>query len=310
MSKKISAIVCTHNRAEYLKWAVESLLKQALPREDYEVIVVDNASTDNTKNVIGSLVGQPDGLLRYVFEEQLGLSAARNRGLKEARGRYVAFLDDDAVACGTWLEGILDIFESLDPTPGCVSGKILPIWEGARPEWLEKRLEGHLALQDWGDEAHFIGSREWFAGANVSYPKDILEEAGGFDVSLGRIGNNLLSMEENLVREKLEAMGYAYYYDPAVMVEHHIRTERLNRDWFVRRSYWNGVSQAVIDRKVKGFSILARSAKAVRVLLRMATSPADLRGILLPADKNNDLITKCSVNARLGYVRGLFKKIP
>jgi glycosyltransferase involved in cell wall biosynthesis len=132
---RISATICTHNRAEYLGKALKSLSVQTLPAEDFEVLVVDNASTDDTAALVES-VRPILPSLRYVFEGSLGLSRARNTAIREARGDYIAFLDDDAVAVSEWLEAILTAFDTVKPTPVCVGGRIEPIWEGARPSWL------------------------------------------------------------------------------------------------------------------------------------------------------------------------------
>ena len=124
---QISVVIPTHNRARYLSLTIQSLLDQGLPRSDFEIIVVDNRSTDSTKQVIDGFGG--GDLVRYVFEPALGASRARNTGWGHARGRYVAFLDDDVIASPAWLENILGAFETLQPTPGCVGGRVDPIWE-------------------------------------------------------------------------------------------------------------------------------------------------------------------------------------
>jgi len=109
---RISAIIITHNRVEYLIKAIQSLLHQSLPKDQYEIIVVDNCSTDHTRETVEKL--SANNKVRYVFEPELGSSKSRNTGLQHARGTYVAFLDDDVITCPDWLEKILHVFE---PTP-------------------------------------------------------------------------------------------------------------------------------------------------------------------------------------------------
>ena len=131
MTVRISAIVCTYNRSTYLRKALGSLVDQSLSKDQYEVIVIDNGSQDDTRQVIDEFSWMPN--LKYVYEPNLGLSQARNTGWRNAHGGYVAYLDDDAIACPRWLEKILEVFENVKPRPGCVGGKIEPRWELGHP---------------------------------------------------------------------------------------------------------------------------------------------------------------------------------
>ena len=273
---------------------------QTLPEEEYEVIVVDNASTDGTREVVERVSN-----LKYVYEPTLGLSQARNTGLKAAQGEYLAYLDDDGAADPKWLEYIIKVFEDVRPKPGCVGGKIVPIWESPRPSWLGNGLLGQLALQDWGNDSFFIGKDEWLAGASIAYPRKVLEDIGGFPVKLGRKGKKLLSMEENCVREVLEEKGYKYYYDPRIIAKHYIPQSRLNKKWFLKRAFWNGVSDALMQEKREKTSVLKRAGKGMRTLLRICISLKELRSIF-PSNDKDVFRKKCSVYARIGHVLALW----
>src|SRR3990172_11341947 len=109
MSIITSAIICTHNRAEYLTKAIQSLVGQSISKDRYEIIVVDNCSTDFTKEVVERFSSK--NYIRYIYEPTLGANYARNTGWRNARGKYVAYLDDDTVACHIWLDKILEVFE-------------------------------------------------------------------------------------------------------------------------------------------------------------------------------------------------------
>ena len=135
MSIRISAIICTLNRAAYLEKAIQSLADQTLPEEQFEIIVVDNGSTDNTKTMVEGFKHLEN--LRYIYEPIMGLSQARNTGWQNAQGDYVAYLDDDAIACPEWLERIVQAFDTVEPRPGSVGGKVIPVWEAERPAWPE-----------------------------------------------------------------------------------------------------------------------------------------------------------------------------
>jgi glycosyltransferase involved in cell wall biosynthesis len=308
MPFEITSIICTHNRCDRLPGAVESLVSQDLPGEAYEVLVVDNGSTDDTREICSDLVSRHENV-RYVYEDSLGLSYARNRGVAEAGGTYVAFLDDDARARADWLSAILRVFREVDPRPGCVSGKILPEWEVDPPEWMNDRLKGQLALQDWGDRSHFIGENEWFAGASLAYEKETLLSAGAFDPDLGRIGDNLLSMEEDLLRCRIESAGKRYFYDPGIVARHFIKKERLKKEWFEERAYWNGFSNAVLDRKMSGTGRSEHVLKALSTAARIVLSMSDLRALIGPADRDDVFHERCSVLSRIGYINGVFRRI-
>lgn len=243
---QISAIVCTLNRAAYLAKAVESLINQTYPKEHYEIIVVDNGSTDNTREVVEQFT--QSATIRYIYEPIKGLCQARNTGWQAASGKYVAYLDDDAIACPHWLEKMMEAFETTEPRPASVGGRAVPIWESARPAWLEDRMLGAYAIVDWGDRARFLkpSSPEHHVGCNVAYSREVLQECGGFNVNLGRKEKNLLSNDENLIRQYMDSHGLGIYYDPAILVRHLVPKERLTRRFMLRRHFWQGVSDVVL----------------------------------------------------------------
>ena len=242
---KISTIVCTLNRAAYLAKAVESLINQTYPKEYYEIIVVDNGSTDNTREVVEQL--SQFARIRYIYEPIKGLCQARNTGWQAAGGKYVAYLDDDAIACPHWLEKMMEAFETVKPAPASVGGRVVPIWESERPPWLEDRMLGAYAIADWGDRARFFkpSSPEHHVGCNVAYSREVLQECGGFNINLGRKGKNLLSNDEHLIRKYMDSHGLGIYYDPEILVDHLVPKERLTRRFMLRRHFWQGISDVV-----------------------------------------------------------------
>ena len=127
MSIELSAIICTYNRADYLRKSLASLAEQTLSTDRFEIIVVDNNSNDDTKAVVQEEYAYVPNL-RYIFEPVPGLSKARNTGWQNANGKYIAFLDDDAVATLRWAEIYMEVFQNWEPTPGCSGGKAEPIW--------------------------------------------------------------------------------------------------------------------------------------------------------------------------------------
>ncbi|MCW5889735.1 MAG: glycosyltransferase family 2 protein [bacterium] len=246
MPPRISAIVCTQDRAAYLAKALRSLAAQTLVPDAYEVVVVDNASRDETPAVIAAAARGAVPLIA-VHEARRGLAHARNAGLRAAGAPFVAYLDDDAIASPAWLATLLAVFEEERPTPGCAGGRVDPIWEAPRPAWLSDALLPYLTVVDWTPAPGVLEEPRYIAGANLAFARAALEAVGGFAPELGRVGSVLLSNEEILVERRLRRRGYTCYYHPAAAVAHHVPASRLDRRWFLDRFWWQGVSDAVLE---------------------------------------------------------------
>ncbi|HEX3035187.1 MAG TPA: glycosyltransferase [Thermodesulfobacteriota bacterium] len=305
MSILISAIICTHNRADYLAKALQSLVDQHTPKDKYEVIVVDNCSTDSTKEVVGKFSGA--GNIRYIYESALGLSHARNAGWRNARGRYVAYLDDDAIACPIWLDKILEVFETVTPRPGCVGGKADPLWEAPRPTWLSDKLVTGLTVIDWFDTPHVLVDlrQKWLVGANIAFPVEVLERVGGFTSGLDRAGKNLLSSGDVFLEKQILKAGYSCFYHPEIAVSHHIQRSRLEKRWFIRRYYWQGVSDAAMQLLEESPSKVRRIRIAASMALRLLRSPRKLMNLVLTRDDPERFTEKCFTLIEVGHIMGL-----
>ena len=242
----ISAIICTYNRSELLAKALEGLSKQSLLVPLFEVIVVDNASTDATERVTGDWKPRLPNL-RYVFENQLGLSYARNTGARLAKAKYIAYLDDDAVPEPEWLASILKAFEFVCPQPFIVGGRVWLDWEGEPPDWLPKSFWALYSCVDYGNNGRFLNHDEFLAGANIAFRRDLLLDLGGFDTCLGRKGTSLISGEEAELLQKATKRNLPVYYEPRAVVRHFIPKERQRRRWLLKRVYWDGASQPILD---------------------------------------------------------------
>jgi glycosyltransferase involved in cell wall biosynthesis len=300
----ISAIICSHNRAEYLQKAIRSLVCQTLSSQECEIIVVDNKSIDNTKAVVLSDFCHVNNL-RYVYEPILGLSQARNTGWRQAVGEYVAYLDDDAIAYPQWLEKILHVFETIKPKPACVGGKIEPVWETARPPWLSDKIARCLGVLDLSDSPMTLDDGHWLFGGNSAYPRHLLESVGGFQTNLGRKGNKLLSNEEILLHQQLKQRGYRYYYHPEVAIRHHVPSFRLTKSWVIRRWYWQGVSDAVTAIHLESPPTLKRLWMRISAVTNLLRSPQGLVYLIVPTNNPDRFALKCAISRKIGYIVGL-----
>ncbi|SRR5579885_493154 len=305
MSILISVVIPTYNRAKYLAKAIQSLVNQHTPKDKYEIIVVDNCSTDSTKQVVQKFSSESN--IRYVFESTLGAPYARNTGWRSARGKYVAYLDDDAIACPVWLDKIVEVFEMITPRPGCIGGRVEPIWEAPRPTWLSDWLLHGLAVIDWSDTPHVLLdlSREWLVSINMAFPADILKSTGGFSPKLDRVGNNLLSSGEVFLEKKIIEMGYSCFYHPEIAVSHHIPRSRLEKRWFIRRYYWQGVSDAAMQLLEESPSGGRRVSLVISKLLDLLMSPGKVMNLILPTNDPKQFTEKCFTLIEVGHIAGL-----
>jgi len=244
---RISVVVCTHRNPAGLAQTLDSLAGQSLDKELYEVIVVDNNSQDNTKGLVESYPS-----VRYVFEEKLGLSCARNRGIENARGDIVAFIDDDADASGRWLEELLKVYDSVADA-WAVGGKVLPIWDAPKPDWLTEEYYRSLSLVEWGEETRALHWPDRIIGTNCSFRKEVFSSTGNFKPELGRIGSLMLSFEDTEIQQRIGAMGHLVYYTPDATVYHHVPAFRMTEEYFCNRSLGNHISQILMILSEKGY---------------------------------------------------------
>jgi GT2 family glycosyltransferase len=242
---KYSIVIATYNRADDLRATLESLatLRPAAP---WEVIVVDNNSSDETRAVIQGTAPRFPVPLDYVFEKEQGRSPALNAGIARARGAIVVTTDDDVRVEPDWLDRVGAALDRL----GCdyIGGRVLPMWGGPRPAWLSDRGGKQwavIALLDYGPQPIEFGSRVPL-GVNMAFRRDAFDRAGLFDPHTGRRAGTLLGQE---VREwciRARRAGVRGFYAPDVMLHHLIPASRLTRRYFRRWFYWRGISRALL----------------------------------------------------------------
>ena len=303
MTIEISAVICTLNRANYLRKALQSLVDQTLDNNLYEILIVDNGSTDDTKRVVLEEFAHVPNL-RYLYEPIQGLNQARNTGWRNAKGEYVAYTDDDAIASREWLHNILNAFKTTKPTLGCVGGKIEPIWEGNPPTWLSDSMAGYLAILTYSEKPITSDERQLLAGVNMACPKHLIEAVGGFHLGLDRKGRNLLSHGDVLLQRQVMKMGYPCYYHPQIVVQHHIHTSRLTQEWFVRRMYWEGVSEALSQIYLESLTARKRQQMAFSTISVLLRSKRLLAKLWIPAKNSMVFEQQCLTWAKIGYVMG------
>jgi glycosyltransferase involved in cell wall biosynthesis len=282
----ITGVICTHNRERFLERCILSLFDQSLDRSLYEVVVVDNGSTDRTREICDKYIQFP--YFKYLHEPVLGLSSARNCGWKNARGKYVGYLDDDAIAQKTWFEKALWSFENIDPVPDWVGGPIDLEWEVQPPTWMNNELWVALGYVNWGNERRFLSaSGERLGGGNSFYLKSILEKMHGFDTRLGRKKNLLLSGEETQFQHRLKTLGGRLYYHPGIRIFHYVTRERTKPAFFYRRYYWGGVTDYIMSKTLHDlpFEHIAQPEENGSQMGRLVANGIRALGVFYPEEK-------------------------
>jgi len=240
-SSKISVAICSYNRAKYLVDSLRSLKNQNLKPDYFEIIVVDNNSTDKTAEIsINFIKDNPTLNVSYYKETQQGLSFARNRAIREAKHDFITFIDDDAIAKEDFLANILKFFQD-HKVVDALGGKVIPIYENGKeePEWLSKYIWGLVSKVDYGDEVQKFPSPKYPAGCNMSFKKEKLFQVGLFNTDLKIRG------DDKDIFAKLKNINARVYYVPDVFVYHNVDEYRLEKNFIKKLSIVIGNSERV-----------------------------------------------------------------
>jgi glucosyl-dolichyl phosphate glucuronosyltransferase len=277
----ITVIIPTRNRAELLAAALASLQQQTFSRKNFEVLVIDNGSIDNT-TVVTQKYSELLGNVRYFYESELGLHVGRHRGMLEAKNDILVFADDDIEAFPTWLESIQEAFN--DPDVVMVGGNNLPMFLKPPPRWLKKlwnrpirrntRILSALSILEV-DVSTCDFSPYYVWGCNLSITKQVLLDAGGFHPD--GVPKELIRFrgdgETHVSRFVLES-GKRCVFHPGASVYHKVTPERMTFEYFHQRGFNQGVSDSYTElrnqddktEKVR-YSILCRIASWCRCKL-------------------------------------------
>jgi glycosyltransferase involved in cell wall biosynthesis len=226
----ISVVICTYNRADLLADVLQTVCEQTLDESYYEIIVVDNNSSDNTRAVAEEF-SRRYANLHYCLETRIGLSHARNRGWREAQGGYVAYVDDDCKAPEQWLAVARDVIDRL--SPAVFGGPAYAFYNSSKPRWYKDSYATHEPFK----QAQILSGRECINiyGMNMVFRTSLLKAIGGFKDGLGMSGINIGYGEEidlHLnIRSKMPDQ--VFYYDPNFYVYHLVQGERMTLRWLV-----------------------------------------------------------------------------
>jgi glucosyl-dolichyl phosphate glucuronosyltransferase len=274
-----TVLICSYNRASWLGRSLESLAQQRSARQ-WDVLVVDNNSTDDTRLVVERAARACPVPLRYLFEPRQGKSHALNLGLAHTSADIVMFTDDDVAIDAGWIDAACDPLER-DAAIAYTGGPVRPIWEVPPPRWFDETrgdLWGTLAILDYGPAPFIFEERTRTPlGVNMAVRRRLVEQIGGFHPALGRSGRSLLGQEQAEFFARARAAGARGRYVPEMAVRHFVPAARLTKQYFRRWWYWKGISRARVDA-MHGETELGLSLRSVP---RVAGVPRYVWGQLL-----------------------------
>jgi glucosyl-dolichyl phosphate glucuronosyltransferase len=238
---KITVILCTFNRCASLQKALDSAAAQVLPESvQWSVLVVDNNSSDQTREIAEDYCFRYPGRFRYIFEPQQGKSHALNRGIREADGDVVAFMDDDVTAEPTWLQNLTAPLQH--SSWAGVGGRIVPPLDFSPPPWLAldgpHELGGILALFDKGREGAELIEAPF--GTNMAFRKQTFEKYGLFRPDLGPCPGSEIRGEDTEFGRRVLKGGERLWYEPSAIVHHAVPENRFQKGYFLRFLYDHG----------------------------------------------------------------------
>jgi glycosyltransferase involved in cell wall biosynthesis len=245
-----TVLICTFNRATLLGETLASLRRIRSSRP-WEIVVVDNNSTDRTAAVVEQCSALMPVPIRRLFEPRQGKSHALNTGMAMSRGDIIVFTDDDVRVGPGWLDAACAPLDS-DPSIDYTGGPVRPLWGGAPPSWIDHTktdLWGTLAILDYGAEPFVFESRLRVPlGVNMAVRRTLVERIGGFHPDFGRRGRSLLGQEQAEFFSRGRFAGARGLYVPSMELHHHVPRARLTKHYFRKWWFWKGVARAKVDR--------------------------------------------------------------
>lgn len=260
----LSIIICTYNRDKYIYKTLERVACNKFDAEKYEIVLVDNNSTDTTELECKRFSGDYPHVNYFYFKElKQGLSHARNRGIKESRGDVLVFLDDDSFVNDDYLSNLQNYIDKY-PDAMAFGGKITPLFEdGITPKWLCSWNYSWVSAIDMGQAVRVFKRGKYPIGANMGVKKECVDRCGLFNTNLGRTKKNLMGGEEKDFFNRVKGDGYNIYYFPAIEVHHVIPPSRTTKDYIKKLGLGIGLSEYQRCKDISGSTLIRRRISEV-----------------------------------------------
>ena len=266
---KVSVVICTFNREKYIKRALQNFTLQTSSSDTFEVLIINNNSTDSTSRICQEFVTKHSNIqFKYIIEKKQGHTFARNRGISEAKGDIIAFLDDDAFVNSNYIKNLIYRFET-DDEISALGGKIVPVYEqGYPPKWMSKFLLPLVAALDMGENTVTFKGNKFPIGANMAFRKSVFKEFGFFDEKLGRRGTSgLEGGDEKDIFHRLKREKRKIIYDPNIKVDHIIPDKRLKKEYIKGLGLGVGTSE---KKRLRGQGFKIHLSKVFSEMIKSA----------------------------------------
>jgi len=296
-----SIIICTRNRAALLRKSLASIKEIDYPEDDFELLVIDNNSSDDTKTLVQGFSKNASLAVRYIFEEKAGLSPARNTAIRNAKGRYLIFTDDDMLV----EKNILNEHRKVSEKYGArvVQGSIDLVFPAGRPSWLNNNLAKWLCKTSYDGEGEADID---LIGGHMAFRRDIFEKFGGFKENLGKGAPGGWGEDAELGR-RLASSGEKIFFAPAAKVHHIITPDRATKRYFRKMAYEKGSSYAVFSRMKDPLP-----AVALHTLWRMVNLVREIVYHSLKGNESASVLAQMqalySTGFLVGYIRNRYRE--
>jgi len=258
----VSIVICTYNRQEYLPKCLGHLKAQNCDPKAYEIVLINNNSTDSTDAICNDFIAANSSLnVSYYIESNPGLSFARNRGINEAKGDIICFIDDDGFAIPEYVNIISDYSKKMEfSNYMAFGGKVIPCYnEGMSPKWISPYISGLVSEVDLGKKVKTF-AKKYPAGCNMIFRKEFFEKHGGFNTDLHTRG------DDKFIFLKLKESGNKILYIPELEVSHFIDDYRLEKSFIIRLSKIIGQSECI---RLKNHKLISRLQKQIEYLVKL-----------------------------------------
>ena len=241
---KVTVAIPTYNRADFLRQTLAGIAAQQFPRDHFEVLVIDNNSTDHTRAVVAEFAAATPAP-RYLLEKQQGLDYARNRAIAEARGEIIVFGDDDILVQPDWLAqmAVPLLADAATQRIGAIGGEVIPVFPDGLPDWVR---EWHAPLAFRTDTGP-LEAKHSPMGANLAFPRWVFAQLGNFHTALDRAAGNYFSGGDSEMIRRVRAAGFEVWFAPAAAVRHQMPASRTTFR-YARRHAFDSARSRVIDR--------------------------------------------------------------
>lgn len=274
---KVSIIIPTQNRCGLLAEAIDSLVNQSLDKTEYEILIVDNCSTDSTKSVVERFAEETDGLVTYLYEERPGSHFARNGAVKHAKGEYLYFTDDDILAEKDMLKNLIAIFDT-DERIATATGPVRPRWLAIPPDWVLYHCNNYLLSLNELPNSFFMSECDpGVYSCHQLIKKSVFIEAGGYNPDI--VNGEWVGDNETGLNIKIRKLGYLFAYTGNALIYHQIPASRMTQAYLNRRLANQGNSDSFTDYREHIYS--TEELKQKNKEFRMMMIKKWLRALLL-----------------------------